>query len=108
MCNLVRARTELKQNLDWNRIKFPTPRRRVRACHEYREGFFKSNQSQILLRAALWIYIKNYMVSAMIPVALFSLFILIDAQRPTTRSRPKPSIINHAPIIFLSLLLTGR
>ena len=66
MCNLVSARTELKQNLDWNRIKFLTPRRRARVCHEYREGFFKSNQSQILLRAALWIYIKNYKVSAMI------------------------------------------
>jgi hypothetical protein len=26
MCILISARTELKQNLDWNRIKFPSPK----------------------------------------------------------------------------------
>jgi hypothetical protein len=37
MCIIISARTELKQNLDWNRIKFPLFQRG-------QGGFFKSNQ----------------------------------------------------------------
>jgi hypothetical protein len=44
----------------------------------------------------------------MMPVALFSLFIRPKKEDPPKRGRPKRPIINHAPLLFLSLLPKGK
>ncbi len=49
MCILISARIDLKQNLGWNRIKFPSRwpsgSKGARACPEYREGFFQTKSA---------------------------------------------------------------